>query len=94
MTQSSKANGAVPELPTLAMTPEPPLRQMRVLRLPGVEQKVGLRKTQVYGLMAAGQFPAAIKLTARVSGWLEHEIDDWILARAAHRTTRPADADL
>lgn len=77
----------------LAMTPEPPLRPMRVLRLPDLEHKVGLKKTQIYGLMAAGQFPAAIKLTVRVSGWLEHEIDDWIQVRAAHRTTRPADAD-
>lgn len=76
-----------------AMTPEPPLRPMRVLRLPDLERKVGLKKTQIYGLMASGEFPAAIKLTTRVSGWLEHEVDDWILLRASHRTTRPADAD-
>lgn len=76
------------------LTPEPPLRSMRVLRLPDVEHKVGLKKTQIYGLMASGEFPAAIKLTSRVSGWLEHEVDEFILARAKHRTTRPADADL
>ena len=74
-----------------ATLPPPPVHSMRVLRLPDLERKVGLRKTQIYGLMASGEFPAAIKLTKRVSGWLEHEIDGFILARAAHRTTRPDD---
>lgn len=64
---------------------EQPNSSLHILRLPDLERKIGLRKSQIYGLMAAGQFPPAIKLTARVSGWLEHEIDNWLLNRAALR---------
>lgn len=36
--------------------------------------------------MAAGEFPAPIKLTSRTSVWFEHEIIEWMNERAAsHR---------
>ena len=56
----------------------------RVLRLPEVLNRVGLRKTAIYKLIRAGAFPRPMKL-GRVSGWLEHEIEAWIQARAAER---------
>lgn len=55
----------------------------RLMRLPEVLGRVGLQKTQVYELMAAGRFPQAIKITERCVGWLEHEIDAYIEARVA-----------
>lgn len=67
----------------------PPLR---ILRLPEVEQKVGLKKSQIYELMAAGHFPKALKLTKTASGWLEHEVDGFILKRAEARETPPQEA--
>jgi prophage regulatory protein len=74
--------------PAPAFAPEPPLRSLgRVLRLPELERKVGLKKTQIYGLMAAGQFPLPMKLATRAVGWLEFEVDDWILKRAGSRMT-------
>lgn len=35
--------------------------------------------------MAAGEFPAPIKLTSRTSVWFEHEIIQWMNERAASR---------
>lgn len=79
--------GHEPE-PELTMTPEPQLRPVgRVLRLPELEHKVGLKKTQIYGLMARDEFPMPIKLTSRAVGWLEFEVDKWIQARVADRVS-------
>ena len=35
-----------------------------------------------YALIASGQFPAPIRLTANTVGWLEHDIERWIAQRA------------
>ena len=36
-------------------------------------------------LESKGQFPQRIRLGARTVSWCEHEIDEWIAARAAER---------
>jgi prophage regulatory protein len=54
-----------------------------ILRLPAVEARVGLRRTQIYQWVRRGVFPAPIKLSSRSSGWLESEINDWLAARIA-----------
>lgn len=71
--------------PQPAMSPEPPVRSMRILRLPDVEDRVGIKKTQIYDLMSRRLFPQAMKLSVRAVGWFEHEIDAYLLARAADR---------
>jgi prophage regulatory protein len=62
------------------MTPPP----SRILRLPEVIARVNLGKSSIYSLIKAGGFPQPLRL-GRASGWLEHEIEDWIQARAAER---------
>ncbi len=56
-----------------------------VLRLPQVKAKTGLGKSQIYAEIKRQEFPAPIKLGLRASGWLEHEIDDWIERRVRLR---------
>ncbi len=58
---------------------------MRIMRLPEVEQKCGLRKTAIYGLIGKGAFPRPIQLAANHVGWVESELDDWITSRIAAR---------
>lgn len=70
---------------SVSTTPEPQPPSIRVLRLKDVEQKVGLKKTQIYHLMDQKQFPQTMKLGVRAIGWLEHEIDAYLMARAAQR---------
>lgn len=58
---------------------------MNILRLNDVTKKVGLGKTSLYSLIKDNDFPLQVKLSAKASGWLEHEIDEWIANRALSR---------
>lgn len=64
-------------------------KSRRVLRLPEVEQKVGLRRDAIYAGARAGTFPKPVKLTERASGWFEDELDAWLEKRASLRATQP-----
>lgn len=57
----------------------------RILRRAEVEQKVGLKRGQIYQLMKAEQFPKAVRLGIRAVGWYSVEIDAWIAERLKHR---------
>ncbi len=54
---------------------------MRVLRLDEVVARVGLSKSTLWRYIDEGDFPPPIKLGPRASGWIEHEIDEWIASR-------------
>jgi prophage regulatory protein len=60
----------------------------RVLRRREVEARVGLKKSDIYARIAAGEFPRPIPLGARAVGWLEDEVDAWVTARVAERERR------
>jgi prophage regulatory protein len=62
----------------------------RFLRLPDVEHRTGLRRTQLHHLEVRDRFPKRIKLSDRASGWLEAEVDAWIAARVASRSASAA----
>ena len=55
----------------------------RVLRMKDLSAKVGFQPSTLYELIALGKFPPPFKLVqgGRASGWLEHDIDAWILER-------------
>lgn len=53
----------------------------RILRLPEVIGRVGLRRASIYLHISKGSFPKPISLGARAVGWLESDIDGWIAAR-------------
>lgn len=59
----------------------------RILRLPAVKEKTGLGRDSIYRGGREHWFPERVKITPRASGWFEDEIDAWIAARAAERTT-------
>jgi prophage regulatory protein len=61
---------------------------MNILRLNDVTKKVGLGKTSLYTLIKDNDFPLQVRLSAKASGWLEHEIDEWIATRARSRTDK------
>jgi len=57
---------------------------MRFLRLPDVEAKVGLKKTEIYRRIQKRDFPPPIRLGG-ASRWVEADIEAWmqqIIARA------------
>jgi len=55
----------------------------RVLRWPEVKHRVGICRSHVHYLVTQGKFPAPIKLSERASGWLEHEINEWLENRVS-----------
>ncbi|MCI4204844.1 MULTISPECIES: AlpA family transcriptional regulator [Dickeya] len=60
----------------------------QLLRLRQVEEKTGLKRSQIYLYMKYGTFPASIKIGPASVAWLESEIDEWINLKLANRLTR------
>ena len=55
----------------------------RILRLPEVERRSGRARSSIYRDVAAGLFPAPVKIGARAIGWDESRIEQWIASRCA-----------
>ncbi len=58
---------------------------MRILRLPEVQTKTGLKHSAIYERINLGTFPRPIPLGAKARGFLESEINAWIEQRLAER---------
>lgn len=65
---------------------------MFFLRLPEVLARTGLARSTVYELVAAGKFPAPVRLGPRRVGWAESEIEKWAMERVAERDAKAAAA--
>ena len=64
----------------------------RLIRLPAVEVKTGLKHSAIYLKMAEGTFPRPVPLGPKAVAWVEAEIDAWIDRAIAERDTRRADS--
>jgi prophage regulatory protein len=53
----------------------------RFLRLPAVLDEVGLKRSQVYDMIKAGEFPAPYQLSKRAVAWRESEVHAWKASR-------------
>lgn len=58
---------------------------LTLLRLTEVRRRTGRCRSDIYRDIAAGKFPAPVKLGERASAWPEHEINAWIAERIAAR---------
>lgn len=59
----------------------------RLLRLPDVEARTGLKKSAIYAGMKAGTFPNRVKLGPRAAAWPLSDIEVWIADRIrSHRS--------
>lgn len=56
-------------------------RPRKLLRLPLVEDRTGVKKSSIYAWVKSGTFPAPVRLSARAVGWREEEIDRWVSER-------------
>lgn len=57
------------------------LGKISILRLKDVAEKTRLSRSTIYCLAAAGEFPSPIRLGAKASGWIAHEIEEWLQSR-------------
>ncbi len=52
-----------------------------LLRLPEVRARTGLSRSAIYALIARGEFPRPVALTARAVAWRSDAVDSWIVQR-------------
>lgn len=58
---------------------------MRIIRRHELTDKVGYCLAHIYRLERAGLFPQRVHLGPRAVGWVEEEIENWLLERVAAR---------
>lgn len=56
---------------------------VRFIRLDKVMRRTGLAHPTIYRMAADGNFPGPIKIGAKATAWLAHEVDGWIQGRIA-----------
>ncbi|GGC23025.1 helix-turn-helix transcriptional regulator [Pseudoduganella buxea] len=59
-----------------------------ILKLPEVIEICRLSKTTIYRDMRAGTFPKPIRLTKRSTGWVGHEIIEWLAKQIKARSAQ------
>ena len=52
-----------------------------ILRRKKVEARVGLSRSTIYERIKAGTFPRPVSIGAKAVGWIESEIDEWLIAQ-------------
>lgn len=55
------------------------------MRLKEVMKTTGLGRSTIYKYISEGQFPEQISLGARAVGWVDSEIDDWVISKIDER---------
>ncbi|WP_066559996.1 helix-turn-helix transcriptional regulator [Croceicoccus bisphenolivorans] len=53
-------------------------RPQRLLRLPEVMHRVGLKRSAIYQRMSEGRFPKSRSLGPKCAVWVESEVEEWI----------------
>jgi prophage regulatory protein len=76
---SHSAQDETPYLPPAETVPP-----ARLLRLPEVMARVGLRRSAIYQRMSEGRFPRSRSLGPKCAVWVEVEINAWIAQVAAN----------
>jgi prophage regulatory protein len=54
---------------------------LRVVRHTEVRQKLSVSEAKLFAMIAVGVFPKPFPPGGRSVGWLERDVDQWILAR-------------
>lgn len=65
---------------------------VQILRLPMVCKVTGLKRSMIYQLEAERRFPKRIKIGIRAVGWIECEVQEWLVKRieaSRHNVRRP-----
>lgn len=65
---------------TITSETEPSPMPPRLLRLPEVMERVGLRRSAIYQRMSEGRFPKSRSLGPKCSVWVEAEINEWVVS--------------
>jgi prophage regulatory protein len=64
---------------------------MNIIPIERVTEKTTLGRTTIYNYMRSSKFPPAVRLGDRHVGWVEAEVDAWLLARVEERNAEVAE---
>lgn len=70
------------------ITPPTNDASLKILRLPQVCAVTGLCRSMIYQLEADLMFPRRIKIGVRAVGWLDREVNAWLIKRIALSRTK------
>jgi len=59
---------------------------MKIIRLKQVMETTGLARSTIYKYIAAGTFPKPVPLGGKSVGWVDEEVQEWVLARVEERS--------
>ncbi len=54
---------------------------LRLIRLNAVRDRTGLSRSTIWRLERRGEFPKHRQISLNAIGWLEAEVDEWVLSR-------------
>lgn len=57
----------------------------RIIKLSEVKDLTGLSRSSIYRKISDDSFPKAVSLGGKAVGWVEAEVQQWILDRIAER---------
>ena len=75
--------------PCLTAHRRPSSVPIRMLRLAQVLDATGLGKTKIYELQSKGEFPMRVKITSHTVGWVEEEVQAWLICRIGMNCVSP-----
>ena len=61
---------------------------LKILRLPQVCEVTGLCRSMIYQLEADLKFPQRVKIGVRAVGWLDKEVNAWLIKRVTLSLTK------
>jgi prophage regulatory protein len=61
---------------------------LKILRLPQVCEVTGLCRSMIYQLEADLKFPQRVKIGVRAVGWLDKEVNAWLIKRVTLSRTK------
>lgn len=61
--------------------------RIALLRRKEVEAQTGLARSTLYKLIASGDFPAPVRITAKAVAWPSNLVDAWIASRVSTAKT-------
>ncbi|SUD31779.1 AlpA family transcriptional regulator [Pseudomonas fluorescens] len=61
------------------------MKPIHINRIELVCKTTGLGRSTIYKYIAEGLFPKPVSLGDRAVGWIESEVQDWIMARIKER---------
>ena len=75
--RTSILDGRLPRLERLQSVP------LKFLRFHAVRDRTGLSRSMIWRLERRGEFPKHRRISSNAVGWVEAEIVDWMLTKAA-----------